>query len=69
MAKAYYIGQVVMSVFVILFGFSYGIRCLVANQILCAVCFGFMAYVSGYKLMLPASLAELREYNEKRKAK
>ena len=31
MAKAYYIGQVVMSVCVILFGVSYGIRCLVSN--------------------------------------
>ena len=67
--KIYLIAQVTFSVFVILFGVSYGIRCLVSNQILCAVCFGFMAYVSGYKLMLPASLAELREYNEKRKAK
>lgn len=68
-AKASYIGQTVMSVLVIMFGLGYGIRCLLSNQIFCAVCFGVMAYVCGYKLLLRASMAELRENNAKKRAK
>lgn len=62
--KIYLIAQVTFSVLVILFGFSYGIRCLVANQIFCALCFAVIGY-SGYRLLFKASMAELREYKQR----
>lgn len=63
--KIYLIAQLTFSVLVILFGFSYGIRCLVANQIFCALCFAVIGYVSGYRLLFKASMAELREYKQR----
>ena len=63
--KIYLIAQVAFSVLVILFGVSYGIRCLVANQIFCALGFGMIGYVSGYRLLFKASMAELREYKQR----
>lgn len=69
LAKAFYVGQVIMSVLVILFGVAFGIRSLANGQIFCAICFGVMAYVSGYKLMLRASWSESREYNAKENGK
>lgn len=65
LAKIYYVGQVVFSVLVILFGASYGLRCLFAGQIFCAVCFAIIGYVSGYRLFFRASVKELREHNAK----
>lgn len=66
LAKAiYYIGQVLISLCVIIFGCAYGIRCLINGQIFCAVCFGIMAYVSGYLLLFRASVKELREFYNK----
>lgn len=63
LAKAiFYIGQVIFSLCVILIGCAYGIRCLIAGQIFCAVCFGIMGYVSGYLMLFRASVAELREF-------
>ena len=53
------------AVAVILFGVAYGLRCLFAGQIFCTVCFALIAYVSGYRLLLRASLQELREFNSK----
>lgn len=63
--KIYLVGQVVFAAAVILFGVVYGLRCLFAGQIFCAVCFALIAYVSGYRLLLRASLQELREFNAK----
>lgn len=62
LTKAYLIGQVVFSVMMILFGATYCIRCLLANQIFCAICFAIMGYVSGYMLLFRASMAELRQF-------
>ena len=65
LAKIFYVGQVVFSVLVILFGASYSLRCLFAGQIFCAVCFAIIGYVSGYLMFFRASLKELREHNAK----
>lgn len=65
LAKLYLIGQVIFSALVMIFGAAYGMRCLFAGQIFCAVCFGIMGYVSGYRLLFKASMAELREYNQR----
>lgn len=66
LAKAiFYIGQVLFSLCVIITGCAYGIRCLISGQIFCAVCFGIMAYVSGYLLLFRASFAELRDFYTK----
>lgn len=66
MAKTIYVGQVVFSVLVIIFGAAYGLRCLFSGQLFCAMCFALMGYVSGYRLLFRASVKELREYNAKR---
>lgn len=63
--KIYLVGQVVFAVAVILFGVAYCLRCLFAGQIFCTVCFALIAYVSGYRLLLRASLQELCEFNSK----
>lgn len=65
LAKIYFVGQVVFSVAVILLGVLYGIRCLLAGQIFCALCFGAIGYVSGYLLLFRASVNELRKHNAK----
>lgn len=65
LARNFYVGQVVFSVLVIMFGVSYTLRCLFAGQIFCAVCFAIGGYVSGYHLLFRASIKELREYNAK----
>ena len=65
LARKFYVGQVVISVLVIMFGVSYTLRCLFAGQIFCAVCFAIGGYVSGYHLLFRASIKELREYNAK----
>ncbi len=65
LTKAYLVSQVVFSILVMLFGASYGIRCLVADQIFCAVCFAIIGYVSGYRLLFRASVKELREFNQR----
>lgn len=69
LAKTFYIGQVVFSVFVIIFGFSHCLRCLLNGlteaNIFYAVCFALIGYVSGYRLLFRASVKELREHNGK----
>lgn len=65
LTKAYLVSQVVFSILVMLFGASYGIRCLVADQIFCAMCFAIIGYVSSYRLLFRASVKELREFNQK----
>lgn len=69
LAKIYLVGQVLFSVAVILFGIVYCLRCLFAGNIFCAVCFAIIGYVSGYLLMLPTSLRELREHNSRHREK
>ena len=64
LANIFYYGQVLFSVAVIIFGFSYSLRCLFDGNIFCAVCFAIIGYVSGYRLFLRASLKELREHDE-----
>lgn len=67
LAKAiFYIGRALFSLCIILFGCAYGIRCLINGQIFCAVCFGIMSCVSGYMLLFRASVAELRDFYNKR---
>lgn len=59
--RAYLWAQVIFSCCVILFGVSYAIRCMIQQtDFIFVALFGAMAYV-GYKLMLRASLEELRE--------
>lgn len=65
LARKLYVGQVIFSVLVIMFGVSYTLRSLFAGQIFCAVCFAIGGYVSGYHLLFRASIKELREYNAK----
>lgn len=69
LAKICLVGQFVFSVAVIIFGFSYCLRCLLNGlteaNIFYAVCFAIIGYVSGYRLLLCASLQELREFNAK----
>lgn len=66
LAKIYLVGQVVLSVAVIILGISYCLRCLFDGQVFCAVCFAVIGYVSGYGLLFRASVKELRDYNVKR---
>ena len=63
--KIYLIAQLTFSFLVILFGVSFRIRCLVAYQIFWALCFAVIGYVSGYRLLFKASMAELREYKQR----
>lgn len=63
--KVFYIAQVIFSVLVVTMCIGYGIRCLLGNQIFCAVCFSIMGYVCGYRLMFRASMAELHQFNTK----
>lgn len=69
LAKIFYVGQVVFSVAVITFGFSYCLRCLLNGlteaNIFYAVCFAIIGYVGGYRLLFRASVKELREHNAK----
>lgn len=65
LAKIYLVGQVVFSVGVIILSFSYSLRCLFDDNIICAVCFALIGYVSGYRLLFRASVKELREHNAK----
>ncbi|WP_304977074.1 hypothetical protein [Duncaniella muris] len=65
LARNFYVGQVIFSVLVIMFGVSYTLRSLFAGQIFCAVCFAISGYVSGYRLFFRASIKELREHNAK----
>lgn len=68
-AKTLLLGQVVASVAVIIFGFSYCLRCLFDGlnrfNIFFAVCFALMGYVCGYLLLYRASVRELRKFNAK----
>lgn len=68
LTKIFYIGQVAASVAVILFGVAYCLRSLFAGQFFCALCFFVIGYVGGYRMLLRASLKELREYNERHAA-
>ena len=59
--RAYLYAQVIFSVMTIIFGVSYALRCMFERtDVIFVACFGAIAYV-GYKLMLRASLEELRE--------
>lgn len=63
--KIFLVAQVILAVSVVLFGAAYGLHCLFAGNIFCAVCFTLIGYVSGYRLLFLASIKELREYNSK----
>lgn len=65
LAEAFYVGQIIFAVLVILLGFIYGIRCLINGQIFCAICFGIMGYVSGCRLLFRTSVVELRQFYAK----
>lgn len=60
------LGQVLLSILITLFGVFNCIRCLMAGQIFCTVCFAIIGYVSGYHFLFRASLDELRKHNTKR---
>lgn len=61
LGRAYLIAQVVFSWCVIIFGAAYAVRCMIERtDAIFVFCFAAIAYV-GYKLMLRASLEELRE--------
>lgn len=64
LSKIFYVWQVAFSVIIILFGTGYCLRCLFSGQLFGAVCFAFVAYVAGYRLLFRASVKELRESNE-----
>lgn len=67
LAMAFYKAQVAASWFVILFGVGNALRCVFGHyDIFYIVCFSAIGYV-GYKLMLRASLDELRKAREARK--
>lgn len=65
--KAFLIAQILVSVAVIIFGVAYSLRCLLAGQFFCAIGFAFMAYVSGYSLMLKTSIKEYRQFLNSRR--
>lgn len=66
--RAYLIAQVVISWCVITFGVTYAARCAIERtDAIFVILFGCIAYV-GYKLMLRASLQELREARKADKA-
>lgn len=64
--KAYLLGQIAFSVLVIIFGAAYGLRCLLAGQTFCAVCFAIIGYVSGYRLLFKASVKEYLQFKKAR---
>lgn len=65
LAKIYLVGQVVFSVAIIILGIAYGFRYLFADKIFPAACFCVIGYVSGYRLLFKASMAELREHKQR----
>lgn len=63
---AYLYAQVIFAVFVILFGVSYSIRCLVeGSDIFYVICFAAIGFV-GYKFLYRASIEELKEERSKK---
>lgn len=66
LGKIFLVCQLIFSVASIVFGALYGIRCLLAGQLFCAVCFAIIAYVCGYLLLFRNSVRELREFYTKK---
>lgn len=67
LAKSYFVGQVLLSAYIIFAGCLGCVRHLLRADIPTALLFALLAYLCGYRFLLRASLADLRRYARRRR--
>lgn len=65
LAKSYFVGQVLLAAYLIIAGVLGCVRHLVAGHLLTAMLFALLAYLCGYRFLMRASLADLRDFRRR----